>query len=286
MRATATAEAPAYEMKGPAALSGDLGRFFNLTRTLAVSDFKVRFFDSALGYLWTLMRPLLMFGVLYVVFSQVVRIGDDVRFYPAILLTGVVIYHYFADATGKSVNCVVDNENLVRKIHFPRMVIPLSVVLTASFTLLLNLVAVFFFLLVSGIEPRLSWLELPVLLFSLFVFVTGLGMLLSALYVPARDVSPIWEVVLQAGFYATPVFYPIEFLADESEPLSHVAMANPLAAIIQQFRHAVVDHNAPTAAEAIGGAGWLLVPAAIVVGIFALGFWVYNRMAPRIAEEL
>jgi ABC-2 type transport system permease protein len=280
------AEPAAYEMKGPAALSGDWRRFFNLTRTLAVSDFKVRFFDSALGYLWTLMRPLLLFGVLYVVFSQVVRIGDDVKFYPAILLSGVVIFHYFADATGKSVNCVVDNENLVRKIHFPRMVIPLSIVMTASFTLLLNFVAVFFFIFISGIEPRLSWLELPMLLLTLFVFVTGLAMLLSALYVPARDVSPIWEVITQAGFYATPVFYPIEFLADESESLSHVAMANPLAAIIQQLRHAVIDPNAPSAAEAIGGAAWLLVPAGIVVGIFVLGFSVFNRMAPRIAEEL
>jgi ABC-2 type transport system permease protein len=281
-----SAPSTAYEMKGPSALSGDWRRFLNLTTTLAVTDFKLRFFGSALGYLWSLMRPLLLFGVLYVVFSEVVQLGEDVRFYPALLLTGIVIYYYFVEATGNAVACVVDSENLVRKIHFPRMVIPLSVVTTASLNLLLSLVAVFFFILLTGVEPAWSWFQLPLLLVILFVFTMGVGMLLSALYVPARDVSPIWDVISQAGFYATPVLYPIELLADRYETLSHVAMANPLAAIIQQLRHAVIDPGAPTAAEAIGGTGLLLVPAGIIVAVFGLGLWVFNRMAPRIAEEL
>ena len=275
-----------YEVKGPAAVSGDLSRLAHLTRILAVTDFKLRFFDSALGYLWTLIRPLLLFGVLYVVFSQVVRIGAEVDDYPAVLLGGLVMYFYFSEATTKAVTSVLDNENLVRKVQFPRMVIPMSVVLTASFFLLLNLVVLFFFVLISGVEPRWSWLELPLLLAVLVALVAGLGMLLSALYVPARDVRPIWEVVLQVLFYATPILYPIEFVAERGTTLAHIALCNPLAALIQEFRHAIIDPDAQSAAAAIGGAPMLLIPAAIVVGLLALGFWVFNRLAPRIAEEL
>ena len=275
-----------YEVKGPAAISGDWHRLGYLARILAVTDFKLRFFDSALGYLWTLIRPLLLFGVLYVVFSEVVRVGEGVDHYPAVLLSGLVFFYYLAEATTKAVTSVLDHESLVRKVQFPRMVIPVSVVLSASFFLLLNLVVVFFFILVGGVEPRWTWLELPLLLAILIFFVAGLAMLLSALYVPFRDVRPIWEVLLQILFYGTPILYPIELLSERSATLAHLALCNPLAALIQQFRHAIVDPDAQSAAAAIGGAPRLLVPTAIVVGAFALGLWVFNRLAPRIAEEL
>lgn len=273
-------------MKGPAALSGGWRRFLHLTRLLAVTDFKLRFFGSALGYLWTLMRPLLLFGVLYVVFSEVVRLGERVEFYPAILLSGMVLYLYFSEATLKAVPSVTTNENLVRKIHFPRLAIPLSTVLAVSFQFALNLVVLFFFMLLSGVHLRGSWVQLPLILLALFVVTVGVSMLLSALYVVARDIDPIWDVLTQALFYATPVLYPIELLAERSETLSHIAMMNPLAVLIQQLRHAVIDPNAQSAGEAIGGWVWLLIPAAITVGTFIVGFVVFNRMAPRIAEEL
>ena len=275
-----------YEMKGPAALSGGWRRFLHLTRLLAVTDFKLRFFGSVLGYLWSLMRPLMLFGVLYVVFSEVVRLGERVEFYPVILLSGMVLYLYFSEATLKSVPSVTTNENLVRKIHFPRLAIPLSTVLAVSFQLGLNLVVLFFFMLVSGVEPRASWVQLPLILLALFTITVGVSMLLSALYVVARDVDPIWDVLTQALFYATPVLYPIELLAERSETLSHIAMMNPLAVVIQQFRHAMVDPSAQSAGQAIGGWAWLLIPAAITMGTFIVGFIVFNRMAPRIAEEL
>jgi ABC-2 type transport system permease protein len=279
-------DSAAYEMTGPGALSGGWRRFVDLTRTLAVTDFKLRFYDSALGYLWTLMRPLLLFAVLYVVFSEVVRLGETVEFYPVVLLSGMVLYFYFAEATTRSVISVLQNENLVRKIHFPRLAIPLATVGTVSFQFFLNLLVLFFFIAVSGVEPTWRWLELPLIIAALFALTVGGAMLLSAVYVVARDVNPIWEVVTQALFYATPVLYPIELLADRSETLGHIAMVNPLAALIQQTRHALIDPTAPTAAEAIGGAGWLLIPAAIIVGTLVGGFLVFDRMAPKIAEEL
>ncbi|HEX8856963.1 MAG TPA: ABC transporter permease [Thermoleophilaceae bacterium] len=271
-------------IKGPSALSGGRGRLLSLTWTLAFTDFKLKFFGSVLGYLWQLVRPLLLFGVLYVVFTHVVRLGSDVQFYPVVLLTGIVLYTFVAEATGGCVSAVVDREGLVRKIQFPRIVIPLSVIVTAYLNLALNLIAVFIFAIASGVDIRWSWLELPFLLAFLGVFATGIGMALSALYVRYRDVRPIWEVGLQLLFYASPVIYPVEKLPNATD--QHLAMCNPLAAVIQQVRHSVIDPTAPSAAQAIGGAPRLLIPIAITFGLFVLGFWIFNREAPRIAEEL
>jgi len=275
-----------YEMTGPAAVSGDWRRFVDLTRMLAITDFKLRFFGSILGYLWTLMRPLMLFGVLYVVFSQVVRLGDQVPFYPVVLLSAMILYFYFSEATTKAVTCVVQSENLVRKIQFPRLAIPLASVGTVSLQFALNLVVLLVFLALSGVKLHSSIVQLPLILAALMALTVGTSMLLSAVYVVARDVAPIWEVVIQTLFYATPILYPIELLTRESETLGRVAMANPLAVIVQQMRHAVIDPTAPSAAAVIGGWGWMLVPAAITVALLVAGYVVFDRMAPRIAEEL
>jgi ABC-2 type transport system permease protein len=286
--ATATTVLERRRIRGPSALGSDPARFLQLTRTLAITDFKLKFFGSVLGYAWQLMRPLMMFGVLYVVFVQFVRLGGEtVPHYPAVLLTGIVSYMFFSSATGGCVRAVIDREALVRKIEFPRLVIPLSVVLVAYFDLLLNFIAVFIFILADGVEPRWTWIEMPFLLLALGVLATGFGMLLSALYVRFRDVEPIWEVMLQVFFYASPILYPIELVEEKGgEDVAQAMMLNPLTAILQQIRHALIDPNAMSAAEAAGGWQWLLIPAGIVVGLFALGFWVFNREAPRIAEEL
>src|SRR4051812_39825309 len=270
---------------GPSALGGDPRRFLHLAVTIAVNEFKLRFFGSALGYLWQLMRPLLLFGVLYFVFTQFVRLGSGVAFYPVVLLMNIVLFTFFAEGTGGSVASVVDREGLVRKVQFPRMAIPVSVVLTASFNLAMNVIVVLLFALASGVTPRITWLEALPLLLLLATVTTGVAMLLSALYVRFRDVRPIWDVFAQALFYATPVIYTIDSL-NRGRALSHLMMLNPLAAILEQMRYAVIDPDAPTAAAAAGGTARLLVPLAIVGGVVALGFWYFNREAPRIAEDL
>jgi ABC-2 type transport system permease protein len=270
-------------IRGPSALGGDMHRFWALTWTLAVTDFRLKFFGSVLGYLWQLMKPLLLFGVLYVVFTEFVRLGNGVTHYPAVLLTGIVMNMFFAEATGASVGAVMARENLVRKIHFPRMVIPLAVVLTTYMNFVLNFAAVVVFMLIQGVEVRLSWLELIPLVLLLGVFCTGIAMGLSALFVRYRDVAPIWDVVTQMAFYATPILYPIERIPHSLQPL---IMCNPLSVIVVQARHALIDPNAPSAAEAIGGAPRLLIPLGIVVGVCALGYRIFNRSAPHIAEDL
>ena len=271
-------------IKGPSALGGDLRRLLHLSVTLAVMEFKLRFFGSVLGYLWQLMRPLLLFGVLYVVFTQFVRLGDGVRYYPAVLLTGIVLFTFFSDATSRSVTSVADRESLVRKIEFPRLVVPLSVLLISYFNLLLNLLAVLVFVLASGVAPRVEWLALPLLLLPLGSFAGGLAMLLSALYVRFRDVQPIWEVLVQVLFYGSPILYVLEILP---EHLRHpVIWFNPIATILVQARHSLIDETAPNSWDAAGGMAYLAIPGAIVLGVLVLGFWVFNREAPRIAEEL
>ena len=270
-------------IKGPAAMSGDLRRFLMLTKTLAVMEFKVRFFGSALGYLWQLFRPLLLFSILYVVFTEFVKINAGVLFFPAVLLTGIVLFTFFSDATASAVTSVADRESLVRKVEFPRLVVPLAVVLTAGFNLALNLLAVLVFVLGTGVEPKWTWLLVPLPLIVLAVFCLGVSMLLSALYPRFRDLRPIWEVLLQVLFYGSPILYAIEVIP---ESLRKFVMLNPIAAVIQQTRHWLIDPGAPTAAGAAGGALHLLAPAGLVVGSFLVGFWVFSREAPRIAEEL
>jgi ABC-2 type transport system permease protein len=272
------------ELGGPDALGDDARRFANLTWTLASTDFRLKFFGSALGYLWQLMRPLLLFGIIYVVFAEFVKLGEDVRFLPVVMLSGIILFTFYGEATGGAVTSVQDREPLLRKIRFPRLVIPTATVLTAIFNLALNLVVVLVFMLVSGVEPHGSWIQAPLLVAVLIAFSQGLAMLLSALYVRYRDVRPIWDVVLQMTFYATPLLYPIETVTNETA--QKLIMLNPLAAIVQQFRHAVIDPTAPSTVDVMGGYGLLMIPVAIGVAAIVVGFLVFRRAAPTLAENL
>jgi ABC-2 type transport system permease protein len=160
-------------------------------------------------------------------------------------------------------------------------------VLTALFNLALNLVPVFVFLLAAGGQPRWSWLQLPLLMAALALFVLGLSMLLSVLFVRYRDIEPIWDVVLQATFYASPIFYTATLVRDKAgEEVLRAMMCNPFGVIIQQTRHAVIDPSHESAATAMGGAAWLLIPVAITIVIAVLAYRVFDRAAPRIAEDL
>jgi ABC-2 type transport system permease protein len=277
----------AREIRGPSAYGGGWRRFLDLTWMIGSTNYKLTYFGSALGYVWSLMRPLLLFGVLYVVFSQIVRFGGDVKHYPMLLLLNIVLFNFFQEATGRSVTSVVDNEPLVRKMHFPRMVIPLSTVLTAALNLLLSLVAVFVFLLAYGISPRWQWLLLPVILVLLVAFTSAVAMILSSLYVRFRDVQPIWSVLSTALFYATPVLYTIDHVQDvRGEWAEKVVLANPIADLLEQARRWIIDPSAPSAVQAIGGWEWALLPAGVFVAVCAFGLWVYDHEAPRIAERL
>jgi ABC-2 type transport system permease protein len=280
-------------IRGPRALGDSWPRFWHLAYNIARSEFKLKFFGSALGYLWQVVRPLLLFGVLYVFFVLVFHVdkakGAAGHFYGAQLLGSIVLFTCFGEATGSAVRSVVERENLVRKIQFPRLAIPISVVLLALFNLGLNLVVVMIFAVAGGSRPMLSWLELPLIVLMLTVLTTGVAMLLSALFVRFRDISPIWEVVSQILFYSSPVIIPAEAVREKlggNSFLYHLYTLNPLVAIFQQFRHAMINHATLSAGQIMGSWAALLAPLALVSVIFVTGFWVFNSQAPHIAEDL
>jgi ABC-2 type transport system permease protein len=274
------------QVSGPSALGGGPRRFFDLLWLLSITEFKRIYFGTVLGYLWSLIRPLLLFGVLLFVFTKVFRIGSQlVDHYAVMLLLGIVLYTFFQEATSNAVTSVVAQEGVVRKTQFPRLVIPLSTVVTGGLNLALNLVVVLAFVLVFGVGPAWTWFLFPVALLLLFVFTAAISMALSVLYVRFRDVAIIWTVVSQVLLYMTPILYPVN--AFENRTYEHLLMINPLAVIFTQVRVWILhEPGAPNAVDAAGGWPGLLPAAAIFVGVCIYGVWVFKREAPRIAEAL
>jgi ABC-2 type transport system permease protein len=270
------------DVRGPSALGGGRRRALELLYLIALTEFRRTYLGTVLGYLWSLGRPLLLFGVLLTVFTQAFDLGDRVAHYPVLLLFNIVLFSFFQEATTQAVSSIVSREAVVRKTQFPRLVIPLAVVLTAVFNLAVNLVVVFAFLLAAGIAPMWSWLGLPLVLAVLLVLTTAASTVLAALYPRFRDTTIVWGVLVTALFYATPVLYPIDIVSGK---LRDVIALNPLAPLFELARKWVIDPDAPGPVAASNGAV-ALVPAAIFVGVCVLAVWIFRREAPRIAEEL
>ncbi len=273
-------------VRGPSALGGGWQRFFDLLWLMSVTEFKRAYFGTILGYLWSLFRPLMLFGVLLFVFTRVFKVGGaDVEHYPVMLLLGIVLFGFFQESTTHAVTSVVSQEGVVRKTQFPRLVIPLSSVLTGAFNLGINLVVVLLFAFAFGVAPTWTWLLMPIAFFFLFTMTAAVSAALSVLYVRFRDVAIIWAVFSQVLFYATPILYPITLFEDATT--ERLLMLNPLAVIFEQVRVWVLaEPQAPTAAEAAGGVVFLLPALAIFLSICAFAVWIFNREAPRIAEDL
>jgi ABC-2 type transport system permease protein len=276
-------QAPLVEIGGPSAMGGGWRRAGDLLYLIAVAEFRRSYLGTALGYLWSLARPLMLFAVLLVVFTQAFDLGERVQQYPVLLLFNIVLFGFFQETTVLAVGSIVASEPIVRRTQFPRLVIPLAVVLTGLFNLGVNLVVVCGFILVAGVDPMWTWLLLPLAIAALTVFTTAVSMIVSALNPRFRDTGIIWTVAVTALFYATPVLYPLELVPGT---VGRLLALNPLAPLFELARKWVIDPDAPGPAAAAGGAVWLLVPAAIFVAVCLLAVWIFNREAPRIAEEL
>ena len=250
------AESELREIRGPSALGGGARRFFDLLWLTASTDFQLAYHGTVLGFLWSLVRPLLQFGILLVVFTQIFRFGDAIENYAGMLLLNVMLFGLFQEATTAAVQSVVDSEGLVRKMQFPRLVIPLSVVTTRTMQFGLNLIVVALIIIASGVQPVWTWILFPILVLALLVLTTALAMLLSALYVRLRDVAIIWTVLAMVLFYATPILYTVDFVPGA---LRSIIMLNPLTPIFEQAREWVIDPDAPGAVEAANGNPWLLI---------------------------
>ncbi len=270
------------EVRGPSATGGGRRRFFELLWLISATEFRKSFHGTAFGYIWSLARPLMLFGVLLVVFTRIFKF--DVPNYPVLLLFNLVVFGLFQEGTGAAVGSVLAQEGIVRKTQFPRLVIPLSSVMVALFTMALNLIAVFGFILVYGVDPMWTWLLLPLILFLVLVLTCAVSLLLSALNVRFRDIAIIWTVAATVLMYGSPIIYPITIL--ESSFLKDVLLGNPLTLIFEQARAWVIDPTAPGAVSVAGGWLNMLPAAAIYVITCILGVWVFKREAPRIAERL
>jgi ABC-2 type transport system permease protein len=260
-----------------------------LVRVLGVTagaEFRLKYSGSALGYFWSVAKPLAYFTMLYLVFGHVFKLNTLSQYYAVSLLIGIVLYTFVADATGLAMYSLVTRQSLLRKLVFPRIVIPTSAVLTAGITFIVNLIVVGAFVAAKGVTPRFSWLLVIPLLIELFVLVLGVSLVLSAIFVRLRDVGQVWDLILQLFFYASPIVYPVGYLPGWARTLAFV---NPFTQILQEIRAIVLypdlANNKITARQALGAWG-SLTPIAIVIVLAGLGVLFFRREEPWFAERV
>lgn len=260
---------------------------FILLKQLVKTDFKLRYQGSVLGYLWSLLRPLFMFAILYVIFGVFLKVKADIPHYPAYLLLGILLWNFFAEITTGSVSAIVGKGDLIRKINFPKYVIILAVSFSAFINLVLNFVVFGIVMVLTGVE--ISWHSLIIfpLIAELFAISLGLAFFLSALFVRFRDVSYIWEVILQAGFYATPILYPLSYVASTSPTVAKYMLLNPLAQIIQDAREVFVTTHTQTIADFWGGNRWIwCIPLLTTLLISIMAAKYFRNQSKYFAEEV
>jgi len=253
-------------------------------RVIARIEFKLKYADSALGYVWSIAKPMALFSVLYIVFGRFFKLGVGFNNYPVYLLIGIVLWTFFVDATTLCVTSFVSRGALLRKLSFPRIVIPISTAMTAAITLGVNLIPIAIFMAWNRLTPRLEWLALVPLLIELFVFTVGLGVILATLFVRFRDVSQLWELVTQLAFYASPIIIPVGFLPPWFQP---IAFLNPFVQIMQDIR-AVLIYTQPviTATSVLHTVGGRVVPIGIAFATLFVGLYLFRRQSPWFAERV
>lgn len=257
-----------------------------LLSELVRTDFKLRYQGSVLGYVWSLLRPLLIFLILYVIFVQVVRVNYKVPHSGVYLLLGIVMWNFFNEMTVQSLGSIVGRGDLIRKIKIPRWIIVLSSSLSALINLGLNLLVVAVFMVINHVDLMKTALLLPIILLNVYLFALGISLFLSAAYVKYRDVSYIWEVCIQAGFYITPVIYPLWQITNPS--LQKFILLNPLAMSVQDARYALITHNPNviTIDQVFNGGVYQYAPYLITAVILAGSLWFFRRESKYFAENI
>ena len=253
-----------------------------ILREMVTTDFKVRYQGSVLGYVWSLLKPLFLFSILYVVFTFIIPLGKDIPHYPVYLLTGVVLWSFFTEATTIGAGSVVNRGDLIRKISIPRYLVVVSSSLSALINLGLSMIVIFVFALLNGVMPNIGWLMIIPLILELFVLALSLSFLLSALFVKFRDITYIWEIFLQAGFYATPIIYPLTKVPSE---LHKWFFVNPMAQIIQDARYVLVTDTSITIWSTIHSLA-VFVPFVIIATIAVVGGVYFKRRSKYFAEDI
>jgi ABC-2 type transport system permease protein len=265
-----------------------------LLKQLVKTDFKLRYQGSILGYVWSLLKPLALFVILYVVFTKFIKLGAGVENYAIYLLLGIVLWTYFVEVTTGSITSIVGKGDLIRKINFPKYVIVLASSFSALINLGINLVVVFCFMLIKGVNIEPMIMLLPLLIIELFVFSLALAFFLSAAFVRFRDVSHIWDVFIQGAFYATPIIYPLSIITGftllsitfTTEAIQKILLINPMAQIIQDARYITVTQSEPTISSLFGTHWARLIPVGMTLMLVVFSALYFRKRSKYFAEEV
>lgn len=257
-----------------------------LLRELTKTDFKLRYQGSILGYLWALLRPLMMFAILYIVFAKLLKIGSDIPHYPVYLLTGTVLWSFFTECTNQGIQAIVNRGDLLRKINFPKYIVVVSATLTAVINLLINLIVIIVFALFNGVVPNVGWLMVLPLILEFYLLALGIALLLGSINAKYRDITSIWDVLTQALFYAVPVIYPITMVAESSRVAAKIVLMNPISQIIQDVRFFLITDKTITMWNFVENPIIMIVPLILVLIVFACGALYFKYRSKFFAEEI
>lgn len=259
-----------------------------LLRQLVITDFKLRYQGSILGYLWSLLKPMMMFGVLYVVFTYIIPTGKDVPHFPAYLLLGIVIWTFFVEATNMGLGSIVGRGDMIRKVSISKVSIVAATVLSACVNFILNMLVVVVFMIANGADVNwdMALWVVPLLIIELLILVFGIALILAALYVKYRDFAPIWEIVLQIMFYATPIIYPLTLAYAASPKIAQILSLNPLAQIMQDMREVLITPVTLTTHEVLPNPLSYLLPLFMVLSIGLIGWFYFKARAKYFVEDL
>jgi ABC-2 type transport system permease protein len=265
-----------------------LAYYARILRVLVATEFKLQYEDASLGYIWSLLKPLALFTVLYIVFGRLLRMGVVFEHFPLYLLVGLVLWIFFSNSTTLAMTSVVVQGSLLRRLSFPRLIIPVAATVNAALTFAISLVAIVALIAWNAITPRLEWFGLIPLLAELYALTLAVSLVLAALYVRFRDVGQIWEVGSQLLFYLTPVIYPLFFVSDNAPRFLPLVRANPMTWFAELFHQMLYG----TASSGVNGppswpdATTWGVCAAWAVVTLAVGYWLFNRLAVTFAKEV
>lgn len=257
-----------------------------LLKELTKTDFKLRYQGSVLGYLWALLRPLMMFAILYIVFAKLLKMGNDIPHYPVYLPCGTVMWSFFTECTSQGIQAMVQRGDLIRKICFPKYIVVVSATLTAVINMLINLGVIVIFALLNGVTPTWSWLLVPLSLLELYILSLGIAFLLGAINVKYRDITSIWDVCIQALFYAVPIIYPITMVASTSTLAAKIILLNPISQAIQDVRHNLITPETITTWNYLNDPVVKILPIILVVILLIFAALYFRKKSKFFAEEI
>lgn len=257
-----------------------------LLKELTKTDFKLRYQGSVLGYLWALLRPLMMFAILYIVFAKLLKFGGDIPHYPVYLLCGTTMWSFFTECTQQGIQAMVNRGDLIRKICFPKYIVVVSATLTAVINMLINVVVIIIFAFINGVTPSITWLLVPLSIFELYLLSLGISFLLGAINVKYRDITSIWDVIIQALFYAIPIIYPISMITASSQLAAKVILLNPIAQSIQDIRYNLITSETITTWNYISNTWIQFLPIILVMIILAISSLYFRKKSKFFAEDI